>query len=53
MDLTIPGSFSDQPPKLGTRLVEPFAIIPVGYPMGNDDPLTRRPLEEIVRYDRW
>jgi nitroreductase len=34
-------------------LVEPFAIIPVGYPMGNFGPLTRRPLEEIVHYDRW
>ena len=34
-------------------LVEPFAIIPVGYPMGNFGPVTRRPLEEIVHYDRW
>ena len=33
--------------------VEPFAIIPVGYPMGNFGPVTRRPLEEIVHYDRW
>ncbi|MDP6668034.1 MAG: nitroreductase family protein, partial [Dehalococcoidia bacterium] len=34
-------------------LVEPFAIIPVGYPMGKFGPLSRRPLEEIVHYDRW
>lgn len=34
-------------------LVEPFAIIPVGYPTGNFGPVTRRPLEEIVHYDRW
>ena len=34
-------------------LVEPFAIIPVGYPMGKFGPVTRRPLEEIVYYDRW
>jgi nitroreductase len=33
--------------------VEPFAIIPVGYPTGNFGPVTRRPLEEIVHYDRW
>ena len=34
-------------------LVEPFAIIPVGYPMGKFGPVTRRPLEAIVRYDHW
>ena len=33
--------------------VEPFAIIPVGYPMGKFGPVTRKPLEEIVHYDRW
>ncbi len=33
--------------------VEPFAIIPVGYPTGNFGPVTRKPLEEIVHYDRW
>ena len=35
------------------ELVEPFAIIPVGYPMGKFGPLTRRPLEDVVHYDRW
>ena len=34
-------------------LVEPFAIIPVGYPSGKFGPVTRRPLAEIVHYDRW
>ena len=34
-------------------LVEPFAIIPVGYPMGRFGPVTRRPLEDVVHYDRW
>ena len=34
-------------------LVEPFAIIPVGWPMGNFGPVTRHPLEQIVHYDRW
>ncbi|MCH8222846.1 MAG: nitroreductase family protein [Chloroflexi bacterium] len=33
--------------------VEPFAIIPVGYPTGNFGSVTRKPLEEIVHYDRW
>jgi len=35
------------------ELVEPFAIIPVGYPMGKFGPVTRRPLEQVVHYDRW
>lgn len=34
-------------------LVEPFAIIPVGYPAGKFGPVTRRRLSEIVYYDRW
>ena len=33
--------------------VEPFAIIPVGYPEGNFGPVTRRPLEDVVHYERW
>jgi nitroreductase len=33
--------------------VEPLCVIPVGYPMGNFGPLGRRPLAEIVRWDRW
>lgn len=35
------------------HLVEPFAIIPVGYPTGKFGPVTRKPLDEIVHYDRW
>lgn len=34
-------------------LVEPFAIIPVGYPTGKFGSVTRKPLDEIVHYDRW
>ena len=33
--------------------VEPYAIIPIGYPTGNFGPVTRKPLSEIVHYDRW
>lgn len=34
-------------------LVEPYAILPVGYPTGNFGSLTRLPLEEVIHYDRW
>ena len=33
--------------------VEPYVLIPVGYPMGNFGPVTRLPVEQTVRYDRW
>ena len=33
--------------------MEPFALIPVGYPLGRFGPVTRRPVEETVRWDRW
>ncbi len=33
--------------------IQPFALIPVGYPMGNFGPVKRRPVEEIMRWDRW
>lgn len=29
------------------------ALVPVGYPLGRFGPVTRRPVEEIVRFDRW
>jgi nitroreductase len=38
------------------NLPEEFAalcLIPVGYPMGKFGPVSRRPLEEIMRFDRW
>ncbi len=28
-------------------------LIPVGYPLGNFGPVTRKPVEEIMRFDRW
>jgi len=33
--------------------VEPFCVIPVGYPMGRFGPVSRRPLDEVMRWDRW
>lgn len=33
--------------------VRSYAIIPLGYPMGNFGPVRRRPVEEIVFADRW
>ena len=38
------------------HLPEGFAalcLIPVGYPMGKFGPVARRPLQEIMRFDRW
>ena len=29
------------------------AVIPVGFPTGNFGPVTRRPVEEIIMFDRW
>jgi nitroreductase len=31
----------------------PFCLIPVGYPMGKFGPVTRKPVAEIMRWDRW
>lgn len=33
--------------------VEPFCMIPVGWPMGRFGPVTRRPVQEIIHWDRW
>lgn len=30
-----------------------YALVPVGYPLGNFGSVTRRPVEEIARFDRW
>lgn len=30
-----------------------YCLIPVGYPLGRFGPLTRKPVEEIMRFDRW
>ena len=30
-----------------------LCMIPVGYPMGNFGPVTRKPLGDIMRFDRW
>ena len=33
--------------------VEAYVLIPVGYPMGKFGPVTRLPIRETVRWDRW
>jgi len=33
--------------------VEAICMIPVGFPMGRFGPVSRRPLEEVMRWDRW
>lgn len=33
--------------------MEALCLIPVGYPRGKFGPVTRRPVEEILRWDRW
>lgn len=30
-----------------------YCLIPVGYPLGNFGPVTRKPLSEIMRFDQW
>lgn len=49
--------FSDRPAAkevLGLpENVEPFCMIPVGWPMGRFGPVTRRPVQEIIHWDRW
>jgi nitroreductase len=33
--------------------VAAYCLIPVGWPMGNFGPVTRLPVEQTVRWDRW
>lgn len=35
------------------RHVTPFALIPVGYPMGRFGPVRRIPATEVIHWDRW
>ena len=30
-----------------------FCLIPVGYPLGKFGPVSRKPLDEIMRFDQW
>ncbi|MGE0624404.1 MAG: nitroreductase family protein [Pseudomonadales bacterium] len=30
-----------------------YCLIPVGYPLGRFGPVTRKPVDEILRWDRW
>ncbi|MGI9598065.1 MAG: nitroreductase family protein [Acidimicrobiales bacterium] len=38
----------DLPPTMAA-----YALVPVGWPLGNFGPVTRRPVAEIMRFDRW
>jgi len=33
--------------------VEPACLIPIGYPLDRFGPVSRRPVEEVLRWDRW
>ena len=33
--------------------VAPYALIPVGFPLGRFGPLSRLPVEQLLHYDRW
>jgi nitroreductase len=33
--------------------VATFALMPIGWPLDNFGPLTRRPLAEVAHADRW
>src|SRR6185437_2582670 len=33
--------------------VETFALMPIGYPVGEFGPLTRRPVNEVAHADHW
>ena len=33
--------------------MEAFCLIPVGYPTGNFGPVTRMPVADTMRWDRW
>ena len=33
--------------------IRAFAVIPVGYPLGKFGPVTRLPVEEVTRFERW
>ena len=33
--------------------IEPFCLIPVGWPMGRFGPVSRRPLDHIVHWNRY
>ena len=33
--------------------MEAYCLIPVGYPLGKFGPVTRKPVEEVMRWDQW
>jgi nitroreductase len=34
-------------------LVEPVCLLPIGYPQGKFGPVTRKPVEDVLRWDSW
>lgn len=54
-----PTTLALQDPKAFARVLDlpktmaAYCLIPVGWPLGNFGPVTRRPVEEIMRFDRW
>jgi nitroreductase len=35
------------------RGVKTFAIVPVGWPLGRLGPVRRRPVEDVIHWQRW
>jgi len=35
------------------RNVKTYALLPVGWPQGRHGPVSRRPVTEVIRRDRW
>jgi nitroreductase len=33
--------------------IEPVCVVPVGYPTGSFGPVRRRPVSEVLRWERW
>jgi hypothetical protein len=33
--------------------LEPVVLTPLGYPASQSEPKIRRPLDDLVRYERW
>ena len=50
------GDFDSNAAREALRLpdtVEPIAFTPLGYPVDEPKPKTRKPLSDLVRYESW
>ena len=36
-----------------TNTMAAYCLIPVGYPLGKFGPVTRKPVEDVMRWDQW